>query len=77
MLIYLKELNYYFLTNNNPERKEHMLEEFKEYKLIEVDPEPNLSRNKSGASGFLKMFELEYIYQILIKYQYMQYRYKI
>jgi hypothetical protein len=58
MRIHLKELNYYFLTNNNPQRKEHMLEEFKEYKLIEVNPEPDLSRNKSGASGFLKMFEL-------------------
>jgi len=58
MWIHLKELEYYYLTNNNPERKEHIIEEFKEYELIEVNPEPNLSRNKSGASGFLKMLEL-------------------
>lgn len=60
MIINLKKINYYYLSNNNDERKNHIVEEFKDYNLIEVNSDPiyNNSRYQSGASGFNNMLEL-------------------
>jgi len=58
MLIELHKLKYFFLTHNNIKRKNHILNVFKEVDLTEVNPTNYESRNKSGASGFLKMLEL-------------------
>ena len=51
--IFLQDLNYYFLSNNNQKRKQHLLEEFQNFKLYEVNPKPHI-QNKfmSGSSGF-------------------------
>jgi len=59
MLITLKNINHYFLTTGkNDLRKKHMLDEFKEYNLIEVNPVLNISKNKSGSTGFSKIIDL-------------------
>lgn len=70
MKIILKELKFYYLTvpKNNNERKKHLLEEFKEFNLTEVNPIPasyfnkNLKKpekkHKSGATGWLKILDL-------------------
>jgi hypothetical protein len=72
MKIILNNLKYYFLTvsKNNNERKEHILEEFNELNLKEVNPIPvsyfnenkNLSnhqmKSKSGITGWLKIIDL-------------------
>lgn len=72
MKIILNNLNYYFLTvlKDNNERKKHILEEFKELNLKEVNPIPcsyfeynkNLSKHqkksKSGITGWLKILDL-------------------
>lgn len=52
MLIDLKKIKYYFLTNNNPVRKQHILNEFKDYNIKEVNPTLNNTRYKSACSGF-------------------------
>jgi hypothetical protein len=60
MIINLKQSKYYFLNNNNEIRKNHILEEFKDYNITAVSSDTNYnnSRNKSGASGFYKILEL-------------------
>ena len=58
MKINLKDINYYFLTCNNLTRKTHILNEFKNYKLIEVNPIIGIGKNKSGATGFSKILDL-------------------
>jgi len=59
MNIYLKNIKHYFLTvDTNGERKKHMIETFKEYNLIEVNPILNIGKNKSGATGFCKMIDI-------------------
>ena len=58
MLIDLKKSKFYFLTCNNEKRRLHILEEFKEYNLTEVNPTTHSTNYKSGASGFIKMLEL-------------------
>lgn len=66
MIIDLKNIDYYYLTNNNEKRKAHMENEFKNYNLIEVNPnplfDPNFSKHKnpckSASSGFLKMLDI-------------------
>ena len=59
MKIYLKEVKHYFLTvDTNGKRKHHMIEEFKEYNLTEVNPIINIGKNKSGATGFSKMIDI-------------------
>jgi hypothetical protein len=54
----LHDITYYFLNCNNKIRKEHIIEEFKHYKLVEVNPIYNIGKNKSGASGFSKILDL-------------------
>ena len=59
MKIFLKNIKHYFLTvYTNSIKKYHLLEEFKEYDLIEVNPIINIGKNKSGATGFSKMIDL-------------------
>lgn len=60
MLIELKKIKYYFLTNNNPIRKQHILNEFKEYDINEINPNHSLnnSKYKSACSGFLKILDI-------------------
>jgi len=59
MKIFLKDIKHYFLTvDTNGIRKHHMMEEFKEYNLTEVNPILNISRNKSGATGFSKILDI-------------------
>lgn len=57
MKIDLNDINYYFLTYNNLIRKQHILDEFTGYKLIEINPIPNIGKCKSGASGFSRILD--------------------
>tara|TARA_R110000868_G_scaffold288658_1_gene548934 strand:+ start:86 stop:769 length:684 start_codon:yes stop_codon:yes gene_type:complete len=59
MLITLKNINHYFLTTGtNDLRKNHILDEFKEYNPIEVNPVLNIGKNKSGSTGFARIIDL-------------------
>ena len=59
MKIELKKLKYYFLTcDTNGIRKKHMIKEFKNYDITEVNPILNIKKNRSGATGFSKMIDL-------------------
>jgi len=55
--INLKEIDWYFLTTGqNERRKAHILDEFKEFKLHEINPlMGGISRNRSGSTGFYRM----------------------
>ena len=44
MKINLDEIYYYFLTCNNKMRKDHITNEFKNYKLVEVNPIMNIEK---------------------------------
>lgn len=58
MRIILKDCKMFYLTNNNPVRKKHFEEEFKEYNAIETNPvQSETSKNKSGATGFCKILD--------------------
>ena len=60
MLLDLKNIDYYYLTQNNEKRKAHMINEFQNYNLFEINPNPlfNGNRCKSASSGFLKMLDV-------------------
>lgn len=58
MHLFLDTIKYYFLTCNNEIRKQHILNEFKEYDLTEVNPVIDPSKNKSGATGFSRILDL-------------------
>tara|TARA_B100000927_G_scaffold151811_1_gene122355 strand:+ start:6269 stop:6958 length:690 start_codon:yes stop_codon:yes gene_type:complete len=60
MLLDLKNIDYYYLTHNNEKRKAHMIKEFQNYNLFEINPNPLFNDNqyKSASSGFLKMLEI-------------------
>lgn len=59
MRLELSNLTYYFLTHNNNLRKTHMMEEFKTFNLVEVNPSTLLSeKQKSGASGVSRILDL-------------------
>lgn len=55
--ITMKNTKFYFLTVNNPARRAHIKEEFKDYSPIEINPVMNIPRNKSGATGFARMVD--------------------
>lgn len=57
MKIKLHDINYYFLTCNNTIRKNHIINEFQNFKLIEINPIVGIGKTKSGATGFSKMFD--------------------
>jgi hypothetical protein len=64
----LQDMNYFYLTHNNEIRKNHILNEFKNFNLIEVNPVPatiknKADRNQSGATGFIKILDLACLYQ--------------
>lgn len=57
--IFVQDLDYYFLTNNNETRKQHILKEFQDFKLYEVNPKSNIdNKYKSGSSGFNKIINM-------------------
>lgn len=59
MKIDFKNINHYFLTvDTNGYRKKHMMDEFKEFNLIEVNPVMGIGKYKSGSSGFLRIIDL-------------------
>ena len=58
MKVNLKDVKYYFLTCNNEMRRTHMLNEFRELDITEVNPITGISKNMSGATGFSKIFDL-------------------
>lgn len=53
----LGDTKFYFLTMNNPTRKAHILDEFKEYSPKEVNPVTGIPRYMSGATGFGRMVD--------------------
>lgn len=59
--IILKDISWYFLTTGlYHNRRNHMLEDFKEYKVKEVNPvltSENISKLQSAATGFLRMLD--------------------
>lgn len=64
MNIDFKNMNYYYLTNNNKERKTHIEEELKNHNLYEVNSNPKIKvKNKSGISGICKILDLASIHQ--------------
>jgi hypothetical protein len=64
MLINLDNIYYYYLTCNNKIRKDHLENEFKKYKLVEVNPIMNIGRIKSGSTGFSKILDQACINQV-------------
>ena len=59
MKIFLKNIKHYFLTvDTNGDRKKHMIDEFKDYDLTEVNPILGIGKYKSGVTGFSKMIDL-------------------
>jgi hypothetical protein len=58
MHICLDTIKYYFLTYNNEIRKQHILNEFKEYDITEVNPEIKINKHKSATSGFSRILDL-------------------
>jgi hypothetical protein len=59
MKIYFKNIKHFFLTvDTNGARKKHMVNEFKEFDLNEVNPILGIGKCKSGATGFSKMIDL-------------------
>ena len=58
MIINYEKMKYYFLTYKNETRKQHMLEEFKQYDITAVDSFSDTSKHKSGAIGFSKLLDL-------------------
>lgn len=59
MIIDLKSINFYFLTcDTNGVRKKHMVEEFKDYKITEVNPILGIGKSKSGPTGVSRMIDM-------------------
>ena len=58
MIIDLDNIKYYFLTCNNISRKKHMLEEFKDHLLIEVNPVTNIHKHQSAPTGFSRILDM-------------------
>jgi len=58
MKIDLKATKYYFLTCDNPVRKEHFIREFEDLDITEVNPVMGIGRNPSGVSGFSRVLDL-------------------
>ena len=63
MKIDLHNIYYYFLTCNNKKRKDHIINEFKNFKLVEVNPIMNIGKIKSGATGFSRILDQACIHQ--------------
>ena len=63
MKIDLYNIYYYYLTCNNKIRKEHIINEFKNLKLFEINPIMHIGKNKSGTSGFSRILDQACIHQ--------------
>jgi hypothetical protein len=63
MKINLYNIYYYYLTCDNKTRKDHITNEFKNFKLVEVNPIMNIGRIKSGATGFSRILDQASIHQ--------------
>ena len=63
MKLNLTDINYFFLTCNNETRKNHMINEFKNFNLIEINPVMDIGRKRSGATGFMRICDLACVYQ--------------
>jgi len=57
MKINILDLKYYFLTCNNPVRKSHMLKEFSDLDLMEINSIIGIGKNKSLGIGFSRMLD--------------------
>lgn len=57
MKINLENITYYFLTCNNKKRKKHMINEFRNFKLVEINPVMDIGKVKSGATGFSRILD--------------------
>ena len=60
MIIELKKIPKYFLTYKNPKRKQSVIDEFNKWSMEppkEFNPEDNIPRYSSGASGFKRMLK--------------------
>lgn len=59
MRVYLQQIKHYFLTvDTNGVRKKHMMEEFNDCDINEVNPVTEIDRSKSVATGFCRMIDL-------------------
>lgn len=58
MKINLDKIKIYYLTHNNKIRKEHIINEFKNNKLYEINPIIHSSKNCSGSIGFSRILDL-------------------
>ena len=63
MKINLYNIYYYYLTCDNKIRKDHITNEFKNFKLVEVNPIMNIGKIKSGATGFSRILDQACIHQ--------------
>ena len=63
MIINFNDITYYYLTCNNELRKKHIINEFEDYKLVEVNPIMGIEKLKSGSSGFSRILDLACINQ--------------
>jgi len=59
MKVELNKIKYYFLTcDTNGTRKYHMMNEFKNYTIKEVNPVLGINKNQSGPTGFSRMIDI-------------------
>jgi hypothetical protein len=59
MNINLKTTQYYFLTCiTSDKRRNHMFDQMKGYSITEINPVMNISKVKSGSTGFSRMIDL-------------------
>lgn len=60
MILNLSDITYYYLTvpKENNIRKAHLLQEFSDLNLIEVNPNISSNKVRSGATGFCKILDL-------------------
>jgi hypothetical protein len=58
MIINLETIKYYFLTYKNEKRKNHMLNEFKQFDITAIESVPDNSKYKSAVMGYSKIFDL-------------------
>jgi hypothetical protein len=57
MKIHLKNIKYYFLTHKNEIRRQHILSEFKDFDITEVNTIDD-NRNQSATVGFSRVLDL-------------------
>ena len=61
MKINVNEMRFYYLTYNNERRKAHMISEFADVSLKEINPvsrDNGINKVQSGATGFMRMLSM-------------------